>query len=48
MGDHKIFSAGPTEEILTAELLSQAYGETISLQWTTNTRGREIAVYIAS
>ncbi len=44
MGDHKIVGRGPTKEILTTQLLSQAYGKTINVQWSSDASGREIAV----
>jgi iron complex transport system ATP-binding protein len=44
MGDHKIVGAGPTREIFTPELLSQAYGTAINVQWSTDSTGRDIAM----
>ena len=48
MGDHKIVGMGPTKEILTTQLLSQAYGKTISVQWSVDAGGREIAMCTSS
>ena len=48
MGDHKIVGMGPTKEILTTQLLSQAYGKTISVQWSSDAGGREIAMCTSS
>lgn len=48
MGDHKIVGAGPTKEILTTELLSQAYGKAINVQWATDSNGREVAMCTSS
>jgi iron complex transport system ATP-binding protein len=48
MGAHKIVGAGPTREILTPELLSQAYGQAINVAWGIDTSGREIAMCTAS
>jgi iron complex transport system ATP-binding protein len=48
MGAHKIVGAGPTKEIFTPEMLSNAYGQTISVQWTTDASGRKIAVCTSS
>lgn len=48
MGDHKIVGMGPTKEILTTQLLSQAYGKTINVQWSLDASGREIAMCTSS
>lgn len=48
MGAGKIVGAGPTREILTPDLLSQAYGQAINVSWATDTRGREIAMCTSS
>jgi hypothetical protein len=44
MGEHAIVGAGPTKEILTSELLSNAYGTAINVQWTSDPSGRDIAM----
>ena len=44
MGEHAIVGAGPTREILTSELLSNAYGTAINVQWTSDPSGRDIAM----
>lgn len=44
MGNQKIVGAGTTKEILTADLLSRAYGKTINVQWTADASGREMAM----
>jgi iron complex transport system ATP-binding protein len=48
MGAGKIVGTGPTREILTSGLLSNAFGTAINVQWSKNSRGREIAVCTSS
>jgi iron complex transport system ATP-binding protein len=48
MGDHKIVGTGPTREVLTTQLLSQAYGNKINVQWTSDSNGRDIAMCTSS
>lgn len=48
MGDHKIVGAGPTKQVLTTESLSNAYDKAISVQWSMDALGREIAMCTAS
>lgn len=44
MGSQKIVGAGPTRDVLTTGLLSQAYGREIDVQWTPNANGRLVAM----
>jgi len=48
MGSQKIVGAGPTREVLTTGLLSQAYGREIDVQWTPNANGRLVAMCTSS
>lgn len=48
MGDQKVVETGPIREVFKTELLSQAYGKKINVDWSPDPKGREFAVCTSS
>ncbi|MCH9840556.1 MAG: ABC transporter ATP-binding protein [Actinomycetia bacterium] len=44
MGEGKVIAAGPTREVMNQDHLSRAYKKNINVLWSSDSRGREIAM----